>query len=515
MNGRGKRIGGRFELQREQVAEEDLRRWRAVDTQTGTQVEVISPRPHALLREGARAAFDQVSFPHAAVLPVLARFEEDGIPYVVRPATQGTLSGVHLTPAEASALLGWLAPAIIAADGRFGGELRGEDVVIDEGGTPRLAGIQLPRAESLARVPHHRAPEVLDGQNPTVTSDLFGLGVLVFRAVTGAFPWAATSMAQLRRRDRPAARLADHLAVAEALDKAVAGLLDLDPAARLATAARIPGATAPLLTVAPLHDAPVVSRAQLVHAPRAARPPFAVVVSLEGLSENQLRRIAVRTGVDFEAVRRAAGRGGEWLMDTAITQSDAERSARRVQSRGIAARVVSTEPPRIVQWLLLAVFAAGVGFAFPPPLNIGVWGVAVLLILWTGRSLAGIRPAGRVRAALRDRVQASPAAGPEVRALALAQRTREAEHLPGPVRNDLREAADRALDMLADIAGAEAELGPDDHLSSGRLHADRSRISQGLAQLDVELSRAAAEANLDAGSERIEALGRLARDLGA
>lgn len=515
MNTPGKRVGGRFELQREQVAEEDLRRWRAVDTQTGAQVEVVSPRPHALLRDGARAAFGEVQFEHVAVLPVVARFEEEGVPYVVRPATQGTLAGVRLAPGEAAALLGWLAPAVLRAGGRFGGELRGEDVVIDEGGTPRLAGVQLPRGDSLARVPHHRAPEVLDGNPPTAASDLFGLGVLVFKAVTGTYPWPATSMAQLRRRELAAPRLSDHVAVPEALDAAVAGLLDLDPPRRVEAAEHVAPATAPLLTAPPLHDAPVVQRAQRAVTPVHTRPPYVVVSPLAGLTENQLRRIAVRTGVEFESVRRAAERGGDWLMDAADSAAEADRALRRISSRGLPARVQGTEAPRIVQWLLLGVFAGVAGFAFWSPLNLVVWVLSALLLGWAARNLAGVVPVARVRAALRDRQHATAAAGPEVRALALARRSREAEHLPGPVRTDLREAADRALDQLADIAGAEAELGTEDHLSRGRLHADRERIAHALAQLDVELSRAAAEANLDPGSARIEELGRLARELGA
>ncbi len=515
MNTPGKRIGGRYELQREQVAEEDLRRWKAVDIQTGTQVEIVTPRPHALLREGAREAFGEVAFAHAAVLPVLAELEEDGVPYVVRPATQGTLAGVRLTPAEASALLGWLVPAIIAGRGRYNGELRGEDVVIDESGTPRLAGLLLPRGESLARVPHHRAPEIVEGQTATEASDLFGLGVLVYRALTGAYPWPATSTSQLRRRETAAPRVSDHLAVSESLDAAVAGLLELDPEVRLAASRGIAPSTAPLVTAAPLHDAPVVQRAQQARPAPAPRPQFVVVVNLTGLSENQLRRIAVRTGVDFEGVRRAAERGGDWLMDVADSQSDADRAARRAQARGIPVRVERTEAPRIVQWFLLSLFAGLVGFGFWPPFNIVIWVIAGLLAAWTIRNLAGVATAGRVRAALRDRSQANSASGPEVRALALARRSREAEHLPAPVRNDLREAAERALDLLADIAGAEAELGPEDHLTGGRLHADRSRIGLELAQLDVELSRAAAEANLDPGGSHIETVGRLAREFGS
>jgi TolB-like protein/Flp pilus assembly protein TadD len=68
----------------------------------------------------------------------------------------------------------------------------------DTGGT-RLAG-----------TPLYLAPELLSGQNPTIASDIYSIGVLLFHLLTGAYPVQAHSLRELHqaheRQERPGLR---------------------------------------------------------------------------------------------------------------------------------------------------------------------------------------------------------------------------------------------------------------------------------------------------------------------
>jgi len=64
---------------------------------------------------------------------------------------------------------------------------------------------------SLAGTPAYLAPELLDGAVPTVRSDIYSLGVLLFYLVSGEFPVVGGSLAELRERHKhgPRRRLYD------------------------------------------------------------------------------------------------------------------------------------------------------------------------------------------------------------------------------------------------------------------------------------------------------------------
>ena len=67
------------------------------------------------------------------------------------------------------------------------------------------AGVDLPR--TLAGSPLYLAPEVLDGQAASLRSDIYSLGVLLFRLATGRFPVNGRSLDEIRQghRERSAA----------------------------------------------------------------------------------------------------------------------------------------------------------------------------------------------------------------------------------------------------------------------------------------------------------------------
>ena len=73
-------------------------------------------------------------------------------------------------------------------------EVSGRIVLMDFG-----AARELDRAHSsvISGSLHYLAPEVLRGESPSVSSDLYALGVLLFRLLTGEYPYRAATLADL------------------------------------------------------------------------------------------------------------------------------------------------------------------------------------------------------------------------------------------------------------------------------------------------------------------------------
>jgi eukaryotic-like serine/threonine-protein kinase len=78
------------------------------------------------------------------------------------------------------------------------------------------------------------APELLEGEPPSVASDVYGLGAVAYRTLSGVLPHAAGNVAELvSARLLPVAPLGEHLpGAAPALASLVARALDVRPGAR-------------------------------------------------------------------------------------------------------------------------------------------------------------------------------------------------------------------------------------------------------------------------------------------
>lgn len=79
-------------------------------------------------------------------------------------------------------------------------------VVLMDFGTGRELGDN--SANGLAGTPLYLAPELLSGQEPTVRSDIYSLGVLLYHVLTGSYPVQAQSLRDLRRAHERQERMA-------------------------------------------------------------------------------------------------------------------------------------------------------------------------------------------------------------------------------------------------------------------------------------------------------------------
>ncbi len=86
--------------------------------------------------------------------------------------------------------------------------MRSEDgrIVLMDFGTGR--DLEDNAGSDLAGTPLYLAPEVLQGQQATVRSDIYSLGVLLYRLVTGAYPVHARTLSELRRAQERGERTA-------------------------------------------------------------------------------------------------------------------------------------------------------------------------------------------------------------------------------------------------------------------------------------------------------------------
>lgn len=494
------RVAGRYVVEAELGGDDELRRFRARDGDT--LVEVVTPSLTALFRPGVRDAFTRLQLPaHPAALPTLATDSVDDVPARVRPPTLATLAaytaetGPRLTPAQAVSAAGWLAPAILAAGGAGLGELGPEDLALDADGVLRLAPTGVPRPESVARAPHTRAPE----GTSTPEADLYGLGATLYRAVTGAWPAEA--------------RPASDYGVAPAADALLAALMDTDPAARRAAVADLPCEPVHLALPEPARrttSTPVRTSTPATTSVRTTVPspavaplplgrelaPYAVLVPLSGLSEEALRVVAARSAAAPEAVRRAAARGATWCVDTAPTEAEANRIKARLAGGGVpGARIALTTVPKVIQLLLIALFAGGVGtltgFAI-----VGL-GIAAIFFWLAMTNLRAMFATVETRSAVAERERAAlPADALEARVRALRRRVADAA-LPTVILAGLRADVVPLEDRLDELRGLEAELAG---ATAADLKARRDRVAADLAALatsvdavDSNLTRALTE----------------------
>lgn len=252
----------------------------AQDEIEGGEVALKFPKPKLAEQAVHRRAFVREAWVGARVNnPGLGRILE--LPpgrqtclYTVMPLYQGELLETRLTrrPAlgleEGRNIAVRLARALAALhrDGIVHRDIKPDNVILEGGGSLKLVDFGVVRVRGLEdsaseEIPGTRAyvaPEMLAGEPGNEGTDLYALGVTLFRAFTGTFPYGNADGTSPPSRDRPQELTASRPDLPAWLQAALARAIATDPADRYRDvsefAAEIEAgpARAPALTARPL-----------------------------------------------------------------------------------------------------------------------------------------------------------------------------------------------------------------------------------------------------------------------
>ena len=269
MVGEGDTLAG-FQLQGELGRGGMGRVFRARHLETGREyaLKVLLPGADEALCERFRREGEAMArLSHPNVLRVHSLAGSFSAPVMVLELAEGGSladrlkhSSLDLEAATAlvAALAGGLAHAHAA--GVIHRDIKPENVLFDADGTPKLADFGLAGLADRSRMtetgallgtPAYMAPEQAVGGTPTPASDVYALGVVLYRALTGQVPFTGATLMDLLRQvlEDEAPRLASAANVPHELDALCARCLAKDPTKRPDAAALegalIAGAKAP------------------------------------------------------------------------------------------------------------------------------------------------------------------------------------------------------------------------------------------------------------------------------
>jgi tetratricopeptide (TPR) repeat protein len=209
-----------------------------------------------LLREGQAAA----QLKHPNIVAVHALGGSGSATFLAMDFHEGGnlehhLQGRPMQPRAAAELGRKLAGALAHAHaaGVLHRDLKPSNVLLDGAGEPLLADFglagplegrgDLTRPGELGGTPAFLAPELIDGQfRPSVATDVYGLGVVLYVALTGRPPFAAESVAGLLRAVATAEPVAPRIlqpAIPRDLETIVRKCLEKSPAQRYPSAQAI------------------------------------------------------------------------------------------------------------------------------------------------------------------------------------------------------------------------------------------------------------------------------------
>ncbi|GAB1694166.1 serine/threonine-protein kinase [Krasilnikovia sp. M28-CT-15] len=212
-------LGGRYTLIEELGCGGMAVVWRARDAVLGREVAVkvlagrhtADAHSRARIRTEARAAAT-LSHPNIAQVHDYGESTKDGqcVPYVVMELVNGVTLQERvgmgpLTPPEVFRICGQVAMALAAAhaDGLVHRDIKPGNVMVTQGGAKVVdfgiaatAGPGEPESELLG-TPAYLAPERLTGDSVEPASDVYALGVLLYRLLAGDSPWRVESTTQL------------------------------------------------------------------------------------------------------------------------------------------------------------------------------------------------------------------------------------------------------------------------------------------------------------------------------
>jgi class 3 adenylate cyclase/tRNA A-37 threonylcarbamoyl transferase component Bud32 len=260
----GRRIGNRYVLER-QIASGGMGTiWLALDAQLQRRVALKLMAPERVAAASARQQFEQeakavAQLQHPHVVQVHDYGVDEGTPYIVMELLEGEDLEARLerlgpmTPAAVASLLNQVARALSAAHGAgivhrdlkpanlflVRNDIQ-EVVKVLDFGLARLKAGESAGSGDLAGTPRYMSPEQLWGERPVDhRSDLWSLGVLAYRALTGQPPFpTATFRELLSRRTLPPLRPASSVVpgLSQEVDAFFTRALQEDPAQRFQSA---------------------------------------------------------------------------------------------------------------------------------------------------------------------------------------------------------------------------------------------------------------------------------------
>ena len=255
------RLAGRYRLESEIGSGGMTGVWQAVDEVLERPVAVKILHRHLLsnqvfcdrFRKEALAAGALI---HPNIVSVYDTGQHDEAPYVVMEYVAGgslasRLGPGPLPPGEVSAIGAEVCTALAYAHrvGVVHRDLKPDNILISESGQVKVTdfavagaalGGDLTATGALLGTLSFLAPEVLEGGDPNPAADLYALGVVLFKALTGRSPRMAMDLGASAGRPRLPAHPRDFRPeVPRDLDAAVARALSVSPAERFADAAEL------------------------------------------------------------------------------------------------------------------------------------------------------------------------------------------------------------------------------------------------------------------------------------
>lgn len=167
-------------------------------------------------------------------------------------------------------------------------DMKSANVLVDDHDNATIIDFGLARTvtrnvnELIAGTPSYMAPEVIDGQPPTVASDLYAVATILYEMLTGAPPFAGSLATILARQvcdgvEPPSARVPERGITAE-LDRVLLRALTKAPAGRYASARELATALADcLIPPTPEVDDGALTRQRIPSARTATADSDAVI----------------------------------------------------------------------------------------------------------------------------------------------------------------------------------------------------------------------------------------------